>query len=194
MEMNEIVKDIIFYAIVPIISAIIGGVIGVKKQIKYEEKNVMPRLQVIVLKNAKTLKTNSSLILGCDSIIKIKIVRHPKIDENVQHEKEIKYEKISYKQVENEIGKHPMLFMEFINDDKESIMLKKVFYDTDYEINTDVVPMINNKQNNYCFVCSEADIPSALQGKTNGKYVIYDIKNMNDIVEPRLLEKRGILK
>lgn len=38
MEMNGLVKEIILYGLVPIISAVIGGVIGVKKQIKYEQK------------------------------------------------------------------------------------------------------------------------------------------------------------
>lgn len=194
MEMNGLVKEIILYGLVPIISAVIGGVIGVKKQIKYEQKNVMPKLQVIVLKTAQALKTNKAIIQKYNNIIKIKIAKHPQIDGNVQKEKELKFQKITYKEVENEIGKHSIIFMGFQNEGKETIMLKKVFYDTDYDINAEVVPMINNNQSNYCFICSEADIPSALQGKTNGKNVKYDIKKMNDIIEPRILEKRGSLK
>ena len=185
----DIVKDIVFYVLVPIISAIIGGIIGYMLQAKQEIKKAMPRLQVIVLDSTQTLKTNENMIMSYNNFIKIKSEKHPSIDENVQKEKELKFQKIAYKQIAEEVEKHPMIFMGFLNEGKETIMLKKVFYDTDYEIDTGVVPAINNKQNNYCFLCSEADVPSALQGKTNGKYVKYDVKKMDDIIDPRVLEK-----
>ena len=179
--------------LLPFIVSFMVAKISYKWDEKKKEKDVLPRLRMILLDSKEKLKTNQNTIKAYNGIIKISVKKNESVGEFADSRIQMKFQKIDYKELEQSVGRGRILFMGFDKVDKKTLILQHIEYDEKNKfckIDGNVVPVCNDETNNYCLIFNADDAPVALRGQVDGRSVRFAVKLCDNVELPEITKRR----
>lgn len=191
-QIIEIITFLLKDGVFPVLISFICLKVDIRHMLKREREKRIPTVYIVELAGKKRMQINKKRIAECEYIIEF---WYRKYDTNKEIsgeiEKALNYRQITYKELMRKIEEQPMYLIGFENYTDNGLCVGNLI-DKDGDIQTidkDIVPIHISKDNKYCLVCREDDIPIRLQGMFLDTPVYYNLEGKKDDSIPPQMKK-----
>lgn len=183
---EKVLEPIPTELIFPLIVTVLGAFLLERHQKRRERADKVPRLRMIILDTAKTLKANHRTLEACSDLILFCKKVHKGMEERGDGYM-VKFDTISYAELEKKVKNEKYVFMEFECENCDTLEIKHFLYQDRGFKETDhrVVPQYHDKNNNFGLVCPLKDLPDEISGESSGWTVKYRLASHGGTIVPK---------